>query len=195
MDGSRHEITERARMPVAFGGTAPPVCVYTISMNTTRTSKKNRGGRPATTRSKSTRQIAYRVSAEQRAELEAEGKRLGIGANAVAKLRAFPRRLAAVVVLALAAAFTSGCVADTGGFQKLSAADQSTFKRCTRQLEPALGCVGMVDVAEFMCVSGGQKTYAAQPTPRARQEWLVANGCPPAMVQPAKYVSEEGGAK
>jgi len=153
------------------------------------TTKTNRGGRPVTTRSKTTQQVAYRVSAEQRAELEAEGKRLGMGANAVAKLRAFPRKLAAVVVLA--AALVSGCVADTGGFARLPEADQNTFKRCTRPIEPAIGCLGMTDIAEFMCVAGGEKTYSAQPTARARKEWLVANGCPPAMVQPAKFIADE----
>jgi hypothetical protein len=81
-------------------------------MNTTRSRKTNRGGRPATTRSKSTPQIAYRVSAEQRAELEAEGKRLGVGANAVAKLRAFPGSLGAILALVAALAFGAAACDD-----------------------------------------------------------------------------------
>lgn len=160
--------------------------------------KTTKKGRPVTTRSKSTPLITYRVSAEQRAELEAEGKRLGLGANAVAKLRAFPPKLTAVLAMlgaaALLAVASAGCV-DTGGFSKLSQADQDTFKRCMKPIEPALCGNITSDVYEGLCLGGGQKTYAAQPTPRARQEWLVANGCPPAMVQPARFVSDEGGAK
>lgn len=48
-------------------------------------------GRPVTTGSDSTRPVQYRVSAAQRAELEAEAKRLGLASgNEAAKLRAFP---------------------------------------------------------------------------------------------------------
>lgn len=52
---------------------------------------KRRPGRPVTTGSDSTMPVVYRVSAEQRAELEREAKRLGLAsANAAAKRRAFP---------------------------------------------------------------------------------------------------------
>lgn len=47
-------------------------------------------GHPVTTGSGSTRPVFYRVSTEQRAELDAEGERRGMTGNAVAKLRAFP---------------------------------------------------------------------------------------------------------
>jgi hypothetical protein len=52
---------------------------------------KPRRGRPATTRSKSTPPVSYRVSAEQRLELQQEADRLGLdGPNEAAKRRAFP---------------------------------------------------------------------------------------------------------
>lgn len=53
---------------------------------------KPRGpGRPVSTGSKSTTPVYYRVSAQQRAELEAEARRLGLkGPNEAAKRRAFP---------------------------------------------------------------------------------------------------------
>jgi len=48
-------------------------------------------GRPVSTESKSTPPISYRVSAEQRRELEQEAKRLALsGPNEAAKRRAFP---------------------------------------------------------------------------------------------------------
>lgn len=48
-------------------------------------------GRPVTTGSDSTAPINFRVSAAERAELEAEAKRLGLlGANAAARRRVFP---------------------------------------------------------------------------------------------------------
>lgn len=53
---------------------------------------RRNAGRPISTGSTATRPVHYRVSAEQRAELDAEGKRLGISADLVAKLRAFPPR-------------------------------------------------------------------------------------------------------
>jgi len=43
-----------------------------------------------TTGSESTKRVVYRVSSAQRAELEAEGKALGISGDLVAKRRAFP---------------------------------------------------------------------------------------------------------
>lgn len=49
-------------------------------------------GRPISTGSKATPLVQYRVSADQHAELEAEGTRRGLTANQVAKLRAFPPR-------------------------------------------------------------------------------------------------------
>ena len=55
--------------------------------------RKRRGpGHPVTTGMASTPPIHYRVSAEQHAELTAEGKkrRPRLSANQVAKLRAFP---------------------------------------------------------------------------------------------------------
>lgn len=53
--------------------------------------KKRGPGRPVTTGSDSTMPVVYRVSADQRAELEREAKRLGLAsANAAAKRRAFP---------------------------------------------------------------------------------------------------------
>ena len=97
------------------------------------------------------------------------------------------KRLTTVLLLA-------GC-ASTGRFGELSQAEQSTFQRCMKPIEPAIGCTGMADVAELVCIGNSQKAYADQPTPLARKEWLVANGCPPAMVQPARFLSDEGAAK
>jgi len=52
---------------------------------------KPRRGRPVTTGSKATAPVSYRVSAAQRAELQAEADRLGLeSANEAAKRRAFP---------------------------------------------------------------------------------------------------------
>lgn len=61
------------------------------------TARKRRGGarpgagRPVTTRSSTTKPVVYRVTAEQRAELDAEAARLGLAsADLAAKRRAFP---------------------------------------------------------------------------------------------------------
>lgn len=52
-----------------------------------------RPGRPVSTGSDSTRPVQYRVSAAQRAELEAEARCLGLAsADAAAKRRAFPNQ-------------------------------------------------------------------------------------------------------
>ncbi len=50
-------------------------------------------GRPAgsiTTGSQDAKRVTYRVSAEQRAELDAEGDRIGVSGDLAAKRRAFP---------------------------------------------------------------------------------------------------------
>lgn len=48
-------------------------------------------GRPVTTGSAATKKVAFRVSAAQRAELDAEAKRLGLSsADVAAKRRTFP---------------------------------------------------------------------------------------------------------
>ena len=53
--------------------------------------RKKRGpGHPVTTGSSSTPPVFYRVSEDQRGELDKEGKRRGLTGNQVAKLRAFP---------------------------------------------------------------------------------------------------------
>lgn len=55
--------------------------------------RKKRGpGHPVTTGMAETPPVHYRVSAQQRTELDTEGERKGISGNAVAKLRAFPVR-------------------------------------------------------------------------------------------------------
>lgn len=55
--------------------------------------RKKRGpGHPTTTGSASTPPVFYRVSEDQRHELDREGKRRGLSGNQVAKLRAFPAR-------------------------------------------------------------------------------------------------------
>lgn len=54
---------------------------------------RHKRGRPrgsVTTGSDSTKPVVYRVSSAQRAELDAEGKALGISGDLVAKRRAFP---------------------------------------------------------------------------------------------------------
>lgn len=51
---------------------------------------RENAGRPSTTGMASTPPIHYRVSADQYADLEAEGKRRKLSPNMVAKLRAFP---------------------------------------------------------------------------------------------------------
>ena len=59
----------------------------------TRGGKRPGAGRPKgskTTGSASVPPVFYRVSTEQRQELDTEGKRRGLTGNAVAKLRAFP---------------------------------------------------------------------------------------------------------
>lgn len=59
----------------------------------TRGGKRPGAGRPkgtATTGSASVPPVFYRVSSDQRLELDTEGKRRGITGNAVAKLRALP---------------------------------------------------------------------------------------------------------
>ncbi len=52
--------------------------------------RKRGPGHPVTTGSASVKPVFYRVSAEQRRELDREGKRRGLTGNAVAKQRAFP---------------------------------------------------------------------------------------------------------
>lgn len=55
--------------------------------------KRRKGpGHPTTTGSASVPPVFYRVSTEQRAELDTEGKRRKLTGNQVAKLRAFPER-------------------------------------------------------------------------------------------------------
>lgn len=55
--------------------------------------RKKRGpGHPITTGMAKARPVHYRVTKEQRAELDKEGDRKGISGDLVAKLRAFPRR-------------------------------------------------------------------------------------------------------
>jgi len=55
--------------------------------------KRKRGpGHPVTTGSASVPPVFYRVSEDQRAELDREGKRRALTGNQVAKLRAFPTK-------------------------------------------------------------------------------------------------------
>lgn len=53
--------------------------------------RRPRAGRPVSTGSSATQRVVYRVTAEQRAELDAEATKLGLGsADLAAKRRAFP---------------------------------------------------------------------------------------------------------
>ncbi len=52
--------------------------------------KRPGAGRPPSTGSASVPPVFYRVSEDQRSELDKEGERRGLTGNQVAKLRAFP---------------------------------------------------------------------------------------------------------
>lgn len=129
-----------------------------------------------------------RWSPEEWERVESAAARVGESPADLVRRRVLTGLKAAIIVLALGMA--AGCV-DTSGFRRLAQADQDAFKRCIRPIEPAIGCLGLTDISERMCVDGGSKTYAELPGLRARREWLVANGCPPAMVQPARFVADD----
>lgn len=141
-------------------------------------------------RAKRTLAKPIRWSPEEWERIEKAAQSTGEAPLAFVRRRALTGLKAAVVVLGLG--LVMGCV-DTSGFRRLAQADQDAFKRCIRPIEPAIGCIGLTDMSEVMCVDTGKKTYAEQATTRARKEWLVANGCPPAMVQPAKFIADEPG--
>jgi hypothetical protein len=52
--------------------------------------KKRGPGRPVSTGAGATRPVRFRVSADQRAELDAEGARAGVSGDIAAKRRVFP---------------------------------------------------------------------------------------------------------
>lgn len=93
-------------------------------------------------------------------------------------------------ILVLAAMMAGAGCASPGNFPQLAQEEQATFNRCTRAIEPAIGCLGLRDISEVMCVTEGKKTYADQPGLTARQRWLAGNGCPASMVQPERYVGD-----
>lgn len=82
-NGTEHEwITRLAPDLNTYSGVGRPIRTYAPTASGR--------GRPPSTLSSYTPIIIFRVSAVQRAELEAEAVRLGISPSAVAKRRAFP---------------------------------------------------------------------------------------------------------
>ncbi|HEX3696642.1 MAG TPA: hypothetical protein VH374_14765 [Polyangia bacterium] len=45
------------------------------------------------------------------------------------------------------------------------------------------------EMYRVMCIRTNMANYSAEPTPAARQTWLIGHGCPPPMVQPEKYAA------
>ncbi len=80
-----------------------------------------------------------------------------------------------------------GC-AGAGNFDKLSKSDQDRFARCMTPTQP-VRCGSDTDLVYVtICNRGSQSQYADLASSQARMEWLVANGCPPSMVQPERFV-------
>jgi hypothetical protein len=96
------------------------------------------------------------------------------------------------IAFAALAFVTIGCVS-AGNFPQMARAEQDLFHRCTKPIEPAV-CGNITDsMYEAMCVRQAMANYSAEPTAQARKVWLVARGCPPAMVEPERFMA--GGAK
>lgn len=86
----------------------------------------------------------------------------------------------ALMLCVLAAAGCGGA----GNFPNLPQADKDRFFRCQKAIEPAAcGKVAVDTVDTVECARRAQVPYSDQPTEKDRQEWLMANGCPPAMAQ------------
>lgn len=69
----------------------------------------------------------------------------------------------------------------SSAFRQLSQPEKDLFFRCDRQLMNAQCASGGDWAYQNVCISGLQDGYAKATD---REEWLLANGCPPAMVNP-----------
>jgi hypothetical protein len=92
--------------------------------------------------------------------------------------------------LAVLAVVLAGCTGG-GNFGQLSQADKDLFFRCMTPTQ-AIRCGSDTDPMYLtFCNRDGQAKFADIPTGRGRKEWLVANGCPPSMVQPQRFIADD----
>lgn len=90
----------------------------------------------------------------------------------------------------LLAVLGAGCVS-TGHFTELSQQDQERFQRCRRAMQPVL-CGDDRDTGYVtMCIRGAEATYGEQVGAQRRRQWLLEQGCPAPMVNPAPYAAAE----
>jgi len=83
------------------------------------------------------------------------------------------KRLLAIVVLC------SGCVG--GAYSELPERDRDRFERCGTVISN-MQCAMSDGMARSFCQGGLANRYAERTTEETRQQWLIDNGCPEAMV-------------
>lgn len=93
------------------------------------------------------------------------------------------------LVLALALG-TQACVSQ-GNWDNLPQQDQARFFRCQKAMQPALCGDDHDQVYVTMCVRGAEASYSDVGSAQGRRQWLIEQGCPPPMVNPAPYVASE----
>ncbi len=76
-----------------------------------------------------------------------------------------------------------------GRFESLPQADQKLFRRCTKPIEPVLCGEISSEMYRIECLRGGAAQYAENRSVAARHRWLLENGCPPAMVEPSRFIA------
>jgi hypothetical protein len=86
------------------------------------------------------------------------------------------------------AAVGAGCVS-SGNFDQLPQQDQARFQRCRRSMQPALCGDDRDEMYVTMCIRKAEATYSEQGGPQGRRQWLIEEGCPPPMVNPAPYAA------
>lgn len=94
----------------------------------------------------------------------------------------------ATLGLVFAVALAAGCMS-TGNFDSLSQADQARFQRCSRRMQGTLCGDDREEFYVVNCIRSSQSTYADQRGDQGRRQWLIEEGCPPAMVNPAPYLA------
>ncbi len=82
-----------------------------------------------------------------------------------------------------------GCVS-RGNFDQLPRQDQQRFARCMHPMQPVLCGDDKDTVYVTMCLRGAEANYSEAPGANGRRRWLVENGCPPSMVNPAAYAGD-----
>lgn len=97
----------------------------------------------------------------------------------------------AIRIGALAALVTS---CGGGRYGELPAHERDRFQRCNTTIMNAQCGDDRNGMYRVMCSNNLASRYAEEPTEAARQQWLVGQGCPPAMVGYTAAAPSSGGA-